>query len=270
MKLTVVGRSPAWPNPGGAQSGYLLEGPGRLRSTAVRVCSPVCERVTARTGGPRWTRSPSRTSTSTIGAISSRGCGEPCGASVRTRSAPSSGCHQAGARKSRRSAPVWDPDMFVRAFELMEYVEGEPFEAAGLELTAMRLPHYTVQTFGFRVSNSSRTLGPTRRLRPERKAGQARRGGRSLPVRGDAQGRCVGRPAAGPTSADEAVSAFEASGAKRLVLTHRPEELGNVAGVEQAARRPRARRLASAWLDSRAWRGGSRASCGRRRRSAPG
>ena len=30
MKLNVVGCSPAWPNPGGAQSGYLLEGPGRL------------------------------------------------------------------------------------------------------------------------------------------------------------------------------------------------------------------------------------------------
>ena len=30
MKLTVVGCSPAWPNPGGAQSGYLVEGSGRL------------------------------------------------------------------------------------------------------------------------------------------------------------------------------------------------------------------------------------------------
>src|SRR5207244_5554390 len=30
VKLTIVGCSPAWPNPGGAQSGYLLEGPGRL------------------------------------------------------------------------------------------------------------------------------------------------------------------------------------------------------------------------------------------------
>src|SRR3712207_8840875 len=30
VKLTVVGCSPAWPNPGGAQSGYLLEGSGRL------------------------------------------------------------------------------------------------------------------------------------------------------------------------------------------------------------------------------------------------
>ena len=30
MKLTIVGCSPAWPNPGGAQSGYLVEGRGRL------------------------------------------------------------------------------------------------------------------------------------------------------------------------------------------------------------------------------------------------
>jgi Metal-dependent hydrolases of the beta-lactamase superfamily III len=30
VKLTVVGCSPAWPNPGGAQSGYLVEGAGRL------------------------------------------------------------------------------------------------------------------------------------------------------------------------------------------------------------------------------------------------
>src|SRR5580704_15168768 len=31
MRLTVVGCSPAWPNPGGAQSGYLLESEGRGR-----------------------------------------------------------------------------------------------------------------------------------------------------------------------------------------------------------------------------------------------
>ena len=30
MKLTVIGCSPAWPNAGGAQSGYLVEGEGRL------------------------------------------------------------------------------------------------------------------------------------------------------------------------------------------------------------------------------------------------
>src|SRR5438309_355405 len=30
VKVIVVGCSPAWPNPGGAQSGYLVEGDGRL------------------------------------------------------------------------------------------------------------------------------------------------------------------------------------------------------------------------------------------------
>ena len=30
VKLTVVGCSPAWPNPGGAQSGYLVNGSGNL------------------------------------------------------------------------------------------------------------------------------------------------------------------------------------------------------------------------------------------------
>ena len=30
MQLTVIGCSPAWPNAGGAQSGYLVEGEGRL------------------------------------------------------------------------------------------------------------------------------------------------------------------------------------------------------------------------------------------------
>src|SRR5437868_9621587 len=30
VQLTVIGCSPAWPNAGGAQSGYLVEGDGRL------------------------------------------------------------------------------------------------------------------------------------------------------------------------------------------------------------------------------------------------
>ena len=30
VQLRVIGSSPAWPNPGSAQSGYLVEGPGKL------------------------------------------------------------------------------------------------------------------------------------------------------------------------------------------------------------------------------------------------
>src|SRR4029077_15391817 len=48
VKLTVIGCSPAWPNPGGAQSGYLVEGDGRL----LLDCGPgVLARLRAAAGG---------------------------------------------------------------------------------------------------------------------------------------------------------------------------------------------------------------------------
>ena len=51
MKLTVIGCSPAWPNPGGAHSGYLFEGAsGRLLVD----CGPgVLQRLRQREGWPR-------------------------------------------------------------------------------------------------------------------------------------------------------------------------------------------------------------------------
>src|SRR5919204_508178 len=51
VKLTVVGCSPAWPNPGGAQSGYLVEGSdGRL----LLDCGPgVLPRLREREGWPK-------------------------------------------------------------------------------------------------------------------------------------------------------------------------------------------------------------------------
>src|SRR5919206_1180147 len=50
VKLIVVGSSPAWPNPGGAQSGYLLESSGRL----LLDCGPgVLPRLREAEGWPR-------------------------------------------------------------------------------------------------------------------------------------------------------------------------------------------------------------------------
>ena len=60
----------------------------------------------------------------------------------------------------------WD-DMFDTTFEIHDYPEGKPFKVAGFTLFARRLPHYTLLTFGLRVTNGSRTLaysgdsGPT-------------------------------------------------------------------------------------------------------------
>src|SRR5436305_248517 len=50
VKVIVVGCSPAWPNPGGAQSGYLVEDDGRL----LLDCGPgVLARLRATDGWPR-------------------------------------------------------------------------------------------------------------------------------------------------------------------------------------------------------------------------
>src|SRR5260370_41113399 len=50
VKLTVVGCSPAWPNPGGAQSGYLVNGTGSV----LLDCGPgVLARLRQSDGWPR-------------------------------------------------------------------------------------------------------------------------------------------------------------------------------------------------------------------------
>ena len=235
MKLTVVGCSPAWPNPGGAQSGYLLEGPGRL----LLDCGPgVLARLRESYSSNGWPEVDAIAIThfhlDHWGDLVPWVWGTMWGLGQDKKRPelwlPPGGREELAAFGTRFGTP----DMFVRVFEPKEYVEGEPFTAAGLEVTAVRLPHYRVQTYGFRVSNSTRTLaysgdsGPSEKL-----AGLAEKVDLFLCEATLKDGDSDGQPR-GHLSADEAVSAFEASGAKRLVLTHRPQELGNVAGLEQA------------------------------------
>ncbi len=56
------------------------------------------------------------------------------------------------------------------------------------------------------------------------------------------RGELDGEPR-GHLSLDEAVEAFEASGATRLLVTHRPSRAAHARGVRARVRRPRARRL---------------------------
>ena len=96
MKLTVIGCSPAWPNAGGAQSGYLVEGDGRAAARlrpgrAARACA------SSTAAGRASTRSSSRTSTSTTGATSCRGSSARSSAPAATCRRPSSGCRPAAA-----------------------------------------------------------------------------------------------------------------------------------------------------------------------------
>ncbi len=116
------------------------------------------------------------------------------------------------------------PDMFERVFSLREYSEGEPFGAAGFEVVAVRLPHYTLETYGFRVTNGARTIaysgdsGPSDRL-----SELARDVDLFICEATLLSGESDGEPR-GHLSLDEAKEAFAGSGARRLLITHRPQE----------------------------------------------
>lgn len=232
MKLEVVGCSPAWPNPGGAQSGYLVEGPGRL----LLDCGPgVLARLRDREGWPQ------------VDAIAIThfhldhwgdlvpwvwGRMYGLGRNLRT---PELWVQSGGTAELEMFGERWGmKDMFDRTFDVREYEEGVPFEAAGLRVTALRLPHYTLRTYGFRVSNESKTLaysgdsGPSERL-----ADLARDVDLFICEATLERGDLDGQPR-GHLSLEEALEAYEASGAKRLLITHRPEELPVDGSLEQA------------------------------------
>ena len=234
MRLNVVGCSPAWPNPGGAQSGYLVENEG---ARLLLDCGPgVLAKLRERDGG--WP---------TVDAI------------VVTHwhldhwgdLVPWVWGAMAGPGRDRARVELWLPpggrgqlrdfggrlgweDMWSAAFELREYAEGVSFRAAGLEITALRVPHYTLETYGLRVANGTKTLaysgdsGPSERL-----AELARDVDLFLCEATLERGELDGHPR-GHLAVDEALAAFDASGAKRLILTHRPRELAVEGALELA------------------------------------
>ena len=139
-----------------------------------------------------------------------------------------------GEYLSKLGSRLGFPDMFERTFRIRHYEDDTPFEAAGLTVTALRLPHYTLETYGLRVDNARRTLaysgdaGPSDRL-----VELARDVDLFLCEATLERGELDGEPR-GHLSADEAIAAYEESGAKRLLLTHRPAELALDDSLERA------------------------------------
>jgi ribonuclease BN (tRNA processing enzyme) len=234
MKLTVVGCSPAWPNPGEAHSGYLVEDDGRL----LLDCGPgVLAKLRERDGG--WPRVDSIVVThwhlDHWGDLvpwvwgSMFGLGRDMG--LPELWVPPRGIEDLAAFGTRFGTA----NMFERVFRMQEYTDGEAFEtAAGLKVTPMRVPHYTIETYGLRVANTTATLAYSGDSAPsERLADVARDADLFLCEATLADGALDGEPR-GHLSVAEALEVFESSGAKRLLLTHRPDELELPAGVERA------------------------------------
>jgi ribonuclease BN (tRNA processing enzyme) len=257
VRITVVGCSPAWPNPGVAHSGYVIEGAG-LEASPAKPATP--GRQTGTPSAPRG-RLLLDCGPGILAKLREREGGWPQLESIVISHwhldhwgdlVPWVWGRMFGLGHESDPPEVWvppggvdqlemfgelfgTPSMFANMFPLREYVEREPFEtAAGLTLSAFQVPHYLIDTYAFRVTDGERTLAYSGDSAPSEALVEAARGAdlflcEATLVSGDAD-----NDPRGHMSADEAVAAFEASGAGRLVLTHRPQELPIGDGIELA------------------------------------
>jgi ribonuclease BN (tRNA processing enzyme) len=232
VKLTVVGCSPAWPNPGSAHSGYLLEGPGRL----LLDCGPgVLARLREHEGWPRvdaivithwhldhW------------GDLVPWVWGRSFGAD------PAPGPPELWVPRGGRdeleqlAARFGTPGMFREAFDLREYEPSTTFAAAGFDVTPSPVEHYGFPTNALHVVDGSSSLAYSADTGPCAALARLARDAdlflcEATLERGDLDGDLRGH-----LSADEAAAAHEEAGAKALLLTHRPNELPVPASLTRA------------------------------------
>jgi ribonuclease BN (tRNA processing enzyme) len=217
VKLTVVGCSPAWPNPGSAHSGYLVtSGDRRL----LLDCGPgVLARLREAEPWP------------TIDAIVLTHLHlDHCGDLVpwlwghvlgpaKEIPGPQLFVPPAGLARISAFAPL---GRFLEVFGVHEYADGDTFEAAGHLVTPRAVIHYGEPAFALRVEHDGRILaysgdsGPTQSL---------------VEVAWDADAfLCEAtllerepEPHGHLSAAEARVIAAEA-GAKRLLITHRGSE----------------------------------------------
>nr|MDQ2982218.1 MBL fold metallo-hydrolase [Actinomycetota bacterium] len=119
-------------------------------------------------------------------------------------------------------------------FDLREYAEGETFEAAGFEVTAHRVLHYDLLAFGFRASANGTVIGYSGDSGPSEGLTEIARDADLFVCEATLLQPNPEGGTRGHLSAAEALEAFEAAGAKRLLLTHRPSERPLENGFELA------------------------------------
>ena len=228
VRLTVIGSSPAWPNPGGACSGYLVDGrllldcgPGVLAKLRQREVWPSVEAIAiTHLHLDHWGDLIPWVWGSLFGPGDSRpALWLPPGSGDELQPI----LHRLGSE-----------DMFERAFDVTEYEPRRPFTAAGLEVTAVPVVHYDIDAYGFRVQGDrlvaySGDTGPCDELVELARDADLFVAEATL-ERGDDDG-----PVRGHLAPDEAAAAAEAAGAKRLLLTHRPQERTLAASAELAS-----------------------------------
>jgi ribonuclease BN (tRNA processing enzyme) len=231
--LAVVGCSPAWPNPGISHSGYLVEGEGRL----LLDCGPgVLADLRTTDGG--WPKVDAIVIThwhlDHWGDLVPWVWGRMFGLG-RTGEAPELWVPPGGIAQLEQFGTFFGtPAMFEGVFQLAEYAPREPFRAGGFEITPFKVPHYLIDTYAMRVTNGDRTLAYSGDSAPSEELVEMARGADLFVCEATLVDSDADASPRGHLSADEAVAAFEASGAKRLLLTHRPDELPVTSTLERA------------------------------------
>jgi ribonuclease BN (tRNA processing enzyme) len=225
VKLTVIGCSPSWPNPGSAHSGYLIEhGEGRLLVD----CGPgVLSRLRAAEGWPR------------IDAIAITHFHlDHCGDLV-----PWLWGHLMGSASGLPAPALWLPPAgradlerlatrFDQVFPVSEYTDGEPFEAAGLTVTPRAVRHYSQPTYGLRIEGGGRVVAFSADSGPTPALGELAKGVDLFVCEATLE-ETEDEPR-GHLTAREAAAAALAARAKRLLLVHRPAEISTPDGLEVA------------------------------------
>ena len=226
VRLTVIGSSPAWPNPGSAQSGYLVQGDGSL----LLDCGPgVLGRLRELELFP---------SSIAITHFHLDHWGDLV---------PWAWLNAYGPQEHRIACSLWLPPggksqldvfasrwgneaMFENAFELREFEPGVPFSTVGFEVEACRLPHYDLVSHGFRVGNGGRTLAYSGDSAPTEELTALARGADLFLCEATLADPAADGLPRGHLSAEEALAAADGP----VLLTHRPVELPAPNGVPVA------------------------------------
>jgi len=227
VRLTVIGSSPAWPNPGGACSGYLVEdrllldcGPGVLAKLREREPWPTVEAIAiTHLHLDHW------------GDLVPWVWGSLFGPG---ESLPKPELWlPPGSREQLRPvlATLGTEDMFDRAFEVSEYEARVPFAVAGLEVTAVPVDHYAIPAFGFRVKGD-RVLAYSGDSGPSEALAELAQNADLLLSEATLENGGYDGPDRGHLSPAEVTEAVADARALRVVLTHRPVERDPPPGFE--------------------------------------
>jgi ribonuclease BN (tRNA processing enzyme) len=120
--------------------------------------------------------------------------------------------------------------MWERAFDVNEFTEAEAFETVGFTVAAVRLPHYTMKAFGFRVRNGDKTLAYSGDSAPTDELRALAKGADLFVCEATLADGTTDGELRGHLTAEEALAVADGP----VLLTHRPVELAAPAEVEIA------------------------------------